>query len=84
MGGRKIVVTPSAHNYQLLIKNLLSTPVIYYPDQEIVYGESFRYTYLDFAPANGKAAVEMPVTTAGVPSLIEMHATVSALSEFEE
>ena len=37
--------TPSAYNYQLLIKNLLLCPVVDAPDQEIVYRSSFRYTY---------------------------------------
>jgi len=37
--------TPSAYNYQLLIKNLLLCPVVDNPDQEIVYRKSFRYTY---------------------------------------
>jgi fatty-acyl-CoA synthase len=37
--------TPSAYDYQLLIKNLLFCPVVDAPDQEIVYRSSFRYTY---------------------------------------
>ena len=37
--------TPSAYNYQLLIKNILFCPVVDAPDQEIVYRGSFRYTY---------------------------------------
>lgn len=37
--------TPSSHNYQLLIKNLLFSPVVDAPEQEIVYRRSFRYTY---------------------------------------
>jgi fatty-acyl-CoA synthase len=37
--------TPSAHDYQLLIKNLLFCPVVSAPDQEIVYRGTFRYTY---------------------------------------
>lgn len=39
--------TPSAHDYQLLIKQLLKTPVASVPDQEIVYRELRRYTYRD-------------------------------------
>jgi fatty-acyl-CoA synthase len=38
----------SAYNYPLLIKNLLTTPMIYSPDKEIVYRDKFRYTYADF------------------------------------
>lgn len=41
--------TPSAYNYQLLIKHLLTTPLIYSPHQEIVYRDKLRYTYIDFA-----------------------------------
>jgi fatty-acyl-CoA synthase len=37
--------TPSAYDYQLLIKNLLFCPVVDAPDQEIVYRGTFRYTY---------------------------------------
>ena len=37
--------TPSAFDYQLLIKNLLFCPVVDAPEQEIVYRGSFRYTY---------------------------------------
>ncbi|MFN2110375.1 MAG: AMP-binding protein, partial [Anaerolineae bacterium] len=39
---------PSAYNYQLLIKHLLTTPLIYSPDQEIVYRDIKRYTYAEF------------------------------------
>lgn len=37
--------TPSAHDYQLLIKNILFSPVEYASEQEIVYRGSFRYSY---------------------------------------
>jgi fatty-acyl-CoA synthase len=37
--------TPSSYDYPLLIKNLLFTPVVDAPDQEIVYRNAFRYTY---------------------------------------
>jgi len=39
--------TPSAYNYQLLIKHLLATPLIYSPNQEIVYRDVQRYTYTE-------------------------------------
>lgn len=48
--------TPSAYSYQLLIKNLLRTPLIYSPDQEIVYRDLFRYTYRDLGERVGKLA----------------------------
>ncbi|MBU0971377.1 MAG: fatty acid--CoA ligase [Proteobacteria bacterium] len=41
-------ITPSAYNTPLLIKHLLDTPLMYSPDQEIVYRECFRYTYKTF------------------------------------
>src|SRR6056297_200841 len=44
---RKIQPTPSAHSYQLLIKHILETPLIYAPDQEIVYRDIRRFTYRD-------------------------------------
>ena len=37
--------TPSAYDYPLLIKHLLHTPLATAPEQEIVYGDSSRYTY---------------------------------------
>ena len=45
---RLIDPTPSAHAYPLLIKNLLDTPLIYSPDQEIVYRDQRRYSYRTF------------------------------------
>jgi fatty-acyl-CoA synthase len=48
MGFRKIERTPSAYSYQLIIKNLLRTPMIYSPNQEIVYRDKLRYDYLTF------------------------------------
>ena len=41
------------------------------------------FTFLDFAPANGKAAVEVSITTAGKPVTVELFAAVSALSDFK-
>ncbi|MFW6052695.1 MAG: fatty acid--CoA ligase, partial [Desulfosalsimonas sp.] len=53
---KKIKPTPSAYNYQLLIKHILRTPLIYSPDQEIVYRDVHRYTYKDFAKRVAKLA----------------------------
>ena len=36
------------YNYPLIIKKLLSTPLIYSPDKEIVYDDKNRYTYRTF------------------------------------
>jgi len=49
MGVRILEKTPSAYAYPLLIKTLLSAPLRYAPEQEIVYRELHRYTYLEFA-----------------------------------
>jgi fatty-acyl-CoA synthase len=43
-----ISCTPSAYGYPLLIKNLLLTPLVYSPHQEIVYRDLKRYDYLTF------------------------------------
>ena len=48
MNPRKIEPTPSAYYYPLLIKNLLKTPLIYSPDQEIIYRDKIRYNYITF------------------------------------
>lgn len=45
MSDHTIFRTPSAFDYQLLIKNMLFCPVVDAPEQEIVYRGTFRYTY---------------------------------------
>ena len=45
MATRLIPKTPSAYDYPLLVKNILNTPLTFSPDNEIVYGDSRRYTY---------------------------------------
>jgi fatty-acyl-CoA synthase len=47
MSERKIVITPSAYAYPLLIKQLLHTPITQSPRQEIVYRDLQRFTYAD-------------------------------------
>ncbi len=44
---RLVQRTPSAYAYPLLIKNILITPILYAPDQEIVYRDKLRMTYRD-------------------------------------
>jgi fatty-acyl-CoA synthase len=44
---RKIERAASAYSYPLIIKQLLHTPLVYAPDQEIVYRDKVRYTYRD-------------------------------------
>ncbi len=48
MSAKLIQPTPSAHAFPLLIKNLLHTPLLYAPDQEIVYRDQLRMTYAQF------------------------------------
>lgn len=48
MPAKPIYRTPSAFSYQLLIKNILTTPLIYAPKQEIVYRDRMRYDYETF------------------------------------
>jgi fatty-acyl-CoA synthase len=45
---RLIDRTPSAYAYPLLIKNLLLTPLVYSPHQEIVYRDLMRHDYVTF------------------------------------
>ncbi|MFW5931065.1 MAG: fatty acid--CoA ligase [Desulfosalsimonas sp.] len=59
---KKIKPAESAYNYQLLIKHILRTPLIYSPDQEIVYRDLKRYTYRDFA----KRVARLANTLAGL------------------
>ena len=48
MTAKIIKPTPSAYSYQLLIKHFLRTPLIYSPDQEIIYRDRMRYSYATF------------------------------------
>jgi fatty-acyl-CoA synthase len=48
MPAKLIHRTPSAYSHQLLIKNILTTPLIYSPNQEIVYRDRLRYDYATF------------------------------------
>ena len=48
MPAKPIHRTPSAYSYQLLIKHILTTPLIYNPKQEIVYRDRLRYDYETF------------------------------------
>ncbi len=48
MKTKLIAPTPEAYSYPLLIKNLLLTPLISYPDQKILYRDQREYTYAQF------------------------------------
>jgi len=56
MAIRLIPRTPSAYGYPLLIKNLLLTPLVYSPHQEIVYRDIKRYNYVTFRKRIAKLA----------------------------
>lgn len=45
---RVIYRSSSAYHYPLIIKQLLNTPILYAPDQEIVYRDRARITYRSF------------------------------------
>ncbi len=40
--------TTSADAFPLLIKNILNTPLTYFPDRQIVYRDRMRYSYREF------------------------------------
>jgi fatty-acyl-CoA synthase len=72
MVGRLIQITPSAYQYPLIFKQLWHTPRVQAPDQEVVYRDLKRFTYLQIkerigrlASALAKAGVE-PGDTVGV------------------
>ena len=48
MSDNLIVRTQSAYTYPLLIKNLLQSPAVNDPQQEIVYRDQLRFTYAEF------------------------------------
>jgi fatty-acyl-CoA synthase len=56
MAGRLIEVAKSAYTYPLLIKQLLHTPLAQSPDQEIVYRDLRRLTYVDLRDRIGRLA----------------------------
>lgn len=62
------------------VTDLRATAIVYNEAGEIIGG---GFTYVDFVPANGKAAAEVSVTSAGNPVLAELYASVSSLSDFE-
>lgn len=49
-------VAPSAHDYPLLIKQLLHTPLALEPDKEIVYGDRVRHDYRTLRQRIGRLA----------------------------
>ena len=62
MAGRLIEVAKSAYTYPLLIKQLLHTPLVQSPDQEIVYRDLRRMTYLELRDRIGRLASSLAAT----------------------
>jgi len=56
MVGRPIQVAKSAYQYPLIFKQLLHTPLLQAPDQEIVYRDSRRLTYRQIGDRIGRLA----------------------------
>ncbi|MHB8268289.1 fatty acid--CoA ligase [Bradyrhizobium sp.] len=56
MVGRLIEVTRSAYQYPLIFKQLWHTPRVQTPDQEIVYRDLKRFTYLQIKERIGRLA----------------------------
>jgi fatty-acyl-CoA synthase len=54
MFGQRIERTPSAYDYPLIIKQLLHTPMIHAPRQEIVYRDLKRHDYATFLERVGR------------------------------
>jgi hypothetical protein len=56
MVGRLIQTTKSAYQYPLIFKQLWHTPRVQAPDQEIVYRDLKRFTYLQIKERIGRLA----------------------------
>ena len=54
MAGRLIDAAQSAYRYPLLIKQLLHTPMMQAPDQQIVYRDLKRLTYSNLRDRIGR------------------------------
>ena len=54
MVGRLIQVTKSAYQYPLIFKQLWHTPSVQAPDQEVVYRDLKRFTYLQIRERIGR------------------------------
>src|ERR1700744_2944005 len=73
MGGRLIQTAKSAYQYPLIFKQLWHTPRVQAPDQEVVYRDLRRFTYLQIKERIGRLASALskaggePGDTVGVP-----------------
>ena len=67
--------------YNKDITNLRVSAIVFDGNGDIIGG---GFTFLDFVPANGKAAVEVTVVTSQTPIQVELYGTVSILSDFKD
>ncbi len=58
-GTRLVYRSSSAYEYPLIIKQLLHTPILYAPDQEIVYQDKVRLTYRSFSERVNRLAASL-------------------------
>ena len=70
------VVSPYAKD----ISNVRASGIAYNEAGDIIGG---GFTFIDFVPANGKAAAEISVIVVGEPATVEIYASPSGLSEFK-
>ena len=66
--------------YSKDVKNIRANAVAYDASGKIIGG---GFTYIDFVPANGQAAVEISVKTSENPVKVEIYPVLSALSIFQ-
>lgn len=66
--------------YTKAITNVRVSAIAYNEAGDIIGG---GYTFLDFVPANGKAAIEVSVSTSDKPATVELYATVSSISDYK-
>lgn len=62
------------YDYPLILKKLLNTPLVYSPEQEIVYRDQVRFTYRDFRQRIGRlgsALGQLGVSTGDVVAVMD-------------
>jgi hypothetical protein len=67
--------------YAKAVKQVRVSTLVYDEAGEIVGG---GFTFLEFVPAEGQAAAEIPVYHSGAPIKAELYPTLTSISEFEE
>lgn len=62
------------------ITNLRISAIAYDAEGNVIGG---GYSFLDFVPAEGRAAAEVTVTTSSDPASVELYGVLSALSDIK-